>query len=272
MGTPPTPSNIKAYYQSGGNPQDDATALGGAPDFGAPITPSANSLIYSPTILGSLNQYRGVQAFRQEATGQLQNARVTNRCGGKIPPASGIFTVVSSSAADVGVLWVAYYLSGVWVTEELTLAGKSVVTGSDAWDADHWIAVLKNLTAPTGNLLLQVNGYTVGTIFGTADNPEPSNNIATWLCCSLYDVALATAINTAIDADNRKTDPVSGISAWSKATRWLGSDQSLSVPGGVLIHNDWIGAIARLNLPAGTPKPPGNALRCYLELIGDPHT
>lgn len=263
----PTNSDLKYYDGADANPANNTDPLGGAIDTGSEVNEAtANTLIQTVTIGSSDISYRGVVYRKNTAAGSLDDAFVYLRTGGELPGSAGVVSAVSTSAADTGSLWIAYKSGGNWIAagETITMTGLSTATGLTSVDSgSDWLAIYASGTPPTGDISIFINSVKVGVIYGTAGGN------ANYCASTLYQIAVATAQNTALSSANRLTDPT-GIGSYARATYWPGNDSSVAIPGTDLGASDYFGYVVKLKIPGGMTKPPNGEICCDVALIGDP--
>jgi hypothetical protein len=266
-------------YRNAAPPVADGVAFGGAPDFGSPLdhTTGRNLLIaFHPFQSLSDKTLHGIGYWRNEASGNLDSARMGYRGGLLASVSADVVQIVSTSALDVGRKARLVMESGSVMLpspELLTSAGTTPVSSLNVADIGKlWrVEALDSGDAPSqpvGNWTISIGGMTLGVIYGTAGATTYSP--ATFMATGEYELALATALDTDLSSADRIVAPT-GISAFSRAVRFQTSDQSLSVPGGLLTGgNHYIGFCEKRYLPLGAPAP----LLGYLDpkpiLIGYP--
>ena len=262
---PFTDESLACYFGTHGQVDNDSDQIGGDIDTGNTRSDGAEDEgLYRPTIGNSDKVLRHIEYRKNEWSGTLQGMRFFLRTGGKLPGSSGVVGVRSTSGSDVGKVWFAYRHAGDWIPvgEEVTLAGASMVTGLVSWDeGTDWAAVYEP-GIPTGDLYISINGEIIGVIFGGADG--------NFCASSLYQLALADSLNSSIEAENRLSDPSDGVGSWSRAVRWPGTDESLTIPGNDLYAGDHIGYAVKMLVPMGFTKPFGAVLDCDVCPIFDP--
>lgn len=178
--------------------------------------------------------------------------------------------MVSTSSSDTGQVKVVGTIGGLWDTETITLTGTGTALGSKVWDANGVVRWEHLGGVPVGLVTCAVASQTVAVLWGTSYDPADAGpSIATYMATAEIELALATAINTSISGTNRLTAPASGISAFSKATRWSGADTSIAVPTGELASNEYIGICAKFIAYANIPAPVSGKIQFKPNLIGD---
>ena len=264
----PTDSDLKYYGGVDGNPTTDTDPVGGAIDTGAELVEAtANTLIAQITIAATAKTYYGIAYRKNEAAGDLNAAKIANRCGGNTPGSAGVVTVSSTSASDTGALWIAYKSGSAWIAsgESIMLAGLTPVNGLTSVDSgSDWVAIYNSGAVPVGDISISINGTKVGQIYGSAGGN------GNFCASTLYQVALATAQNAAISATNRVTVPASGIGSFANYTYWPGNDSSAAIPSTDLLGGSYIGYCVKLSIPANMTKPPNGQIQCDIDLFGDP--
>lgn len=265
----PTDSQIKYYAGTDGNPTDDSSAVGGTISTGSEITEgTTNTLLKAVKITGSTVSYYAI-AYRKNTEGSggsLNAAKFYLRTGGEKPASSGVVSAVSTSASDTGTLTVGYKHSSSWIAagEEITMTGLSTAYGLTTVDtSSDWWAIYSSGTAPVGDISIHINGVKVGQIYGTAGGN------ANYCASTLYTLAVATAQDASVSATNRITAPGSGISSFTTATYWPGTDNSVAIPSTDLDDTHYIGYCIKMTVPANMTKPPNGKMVCDVALYGD---
>lgn len=259
------------FYPSAAHPPPagDTGGIGGAIDTGAALNELTDDLLIADLAIPSSGSesYRGILYARNEGS-ELASAAVICRNAAKRNSTTGWASIMSDSAADTGTVRITGKVSAAWKQENLVANGTATVFGSEFWDAltvELWEYLVGGAPAvPFGTLALVVNGETCAILFG--QNSAAGGNTH---CFSGFELALASAKNTALSAAGRKVDP-SGISAYKTGALWSGWDQSLAVPTGALATNDYIGIVEKIILPQGLPVPAGNVLAPDFCAVGKP--
>lgn len=260
------PGYLNVLFRPGddGTPDNDEDPIIGAMDTGAVFVPTdPNTRLSNVTFpTDEAVDYHGGGYVDLDSSGDLLNARVVLRNGMQLNAAAGVLQLVSTSKDDVNDVIVTGHISGNLVQRTVTLNGTTPVVTADAWDESvegdvdtekPGIVRIDNGQIPAGNLTASVLGQTVGAIWKTVTLPTGQTRLGTWLCSSEWLIALATAKDTTIGATDRLTAPT-GLSAFARATRWPGSDQGLTVPGGRLDGGEAIGWCERFRaLPNNFP-------------------
>lgn len=265
---PATDADLKYYLGANGAPTNDTDPIGGAIDTGTPLNEANLDIVIKalsvPTTANEV--YRGIAYRKNEhASSNWANAKFCNRAGALLNSVSGVASVVSTNPADTGVVKVVGKESTVWAPESLTAGGLTTVYGSTVFDAlsvYRWEYSVGGVpTVPQGNVSCAIDGNLVAVIFGGA-----YGNV---MASAEAELAVATAKDATISATNRKSDPSSGITSFSRAVRWTGNDQSIAVPGNILEFGKWIGFCIRLTAVANIPQPIGGAVVVDIDLIGN---
>lgn len=265
---PATDADLKYYLGANGAPTNDTDPIGGAIDTGTPLNEaSLDIVIKALSVPTSANEvYRGIAYRKNEhASSNWAGAKFCNRAGALLNTVSGVASIVSTNPADTGSVRVVGKKSSVWAPETLVAAGPTTVYGSTIFDTSsvyRWEYTVGGVPAvPQGNLTCAIDGVIYAVIYGGAQG-----NV---MASAESELAVATAKDATISATNRKTDPASGISAFSRAVKWTGSDQSIAVPGNVLEFGKWIGYCIRLTAVANIPQPIGGAVVVDIDLLGN---
>jgi len=257
----PTDSDLAYYVGADSNP--DTGAIGGAIDLTPVLESTPNVLFYKPVITASAQVLRGIAYRKNESTGSLLAPKMWNRAGGLKSSAGGTVRFSSSSGSDTGKVWVCYLVSGDWNVEEVTLNGLSWVSAIQPMDADSDYAFVNELGIPVGDITMQVASATRSVMLATAGAVRGNSFAST-----LFELAVATALDTALSAADRGTDPT-GVTAFSNASSVPGEDNAIALPAD-LTASKYVGYCGRLNLPANFPRPYGGQLVADFDLIGEP--
>jgi hypothetical protein len=269
-----TPNRSNKVSNLGANPTptNDTSPLGGAIDTGTAVNQDTVGNFFGDMRIGTSDiAYYAViyERFNNTSTGSMQNARVANRAGARLNTSSATVTVVSTSALDVGSIRVIGKVSGVFTSEDIVLTGTTPAIGVNTFDTNSVIRYESLSGVPTGNITCSVSSEICGIIWGTSADPADGvYSIATYMATAEIDLAVATAINTTLSSANRLTAPT-GISAFSKATRWTGEDSSAAVPGGALGVGDYIGIVARFVSFTGIPPSYSGKIQFKHGIVGD---
>lgn len=235
-----------------GTPNDDAGPIIGAMDGAAVfVTTDPNTRLSNVTFpaTGSPVFYHGGGYVDLDSAGDLLGARLVLRNGAQPNVAAGPVQLVSTSAADTDDAVITGYISGALVQRTVTLAGLTPVTSVDDWDADGVIRIDYG-QIPVGNLTASVMGQTTGIIWKTVVLPTGQTRLGTWHCTTEWQLALADTKGATIGSASRLIAP-DDISAFARASRWPGNDQSLSFPGGRLDGGENCGWVERFEALAG---------------------
>lgn len=256
----PAPEDADLEYYLGDN-----GTLGGPIDLGAALNElDANNVIDRPKILTISNSKRGVVYRYNASSGTLQNPKLAISTSGKKSSAGGVFRVCSSSGSDLGKVWLCFKVASAWFNEELNLNGTSWVNASQLIDVNSDWVLVSELGEPVGNLTIQIDGATVGTIRGSGDYSTKANLMA----CTLFQIAAATAIGGTVACADVDTDPT-GTGSFSAAYQVPGDDQAISGPADIGPGDDW-GYCLKISIPANMPMPYGRQVVADVELLGDP--
>lgn len=240
---PASNSDIKYRGGSDGAPANNSDPYGGAIETGIDLNENTPGILLQtiPRPSGADADYYGA-GYRENthASSDWTDAAYTLRNGALLPSGSGVASVVSSSASDVGTMRVTGKVGGAWTQEDIVLNGTTTVFGTEIWDTGEvwrWEYINGGSPAfPTGNVTCAVDDEVVSVMYG---GTYPNNqNTAEW------EIAVATAVDSAVGGTNRLTAPT-GVGAFSRAVKWSGAgavDQSLPIPGGGdLIHGHYCG-------------------------------
>lgn len=269
----PTYSDIEFYLGTNGVPADDSSAYGGAISTNVAGEDLANAIL--STIVNSSTDVTYYTAFHisNEASGDIENARVYNRAGMKSNTSSGSCQVVSTDPSETRKVRIVGKVSGVWDSDTITLTGTTPVFGIKTFDANSIIRaeVLTSggaATKPTGRITVSCDSQTLGIIYGTSSDTD-TVIISSRMISAEFDIALATSKNTSVGAANRLTAPT-GVSSFSRGTWWAGSDESLPVPGNRLDGGESIGVAVRFTDYEGALPPTAGEWEILPILLGNP--
>lgn len=253
---------------------DDDAPIIGAMDTDAELVPTdpdtrlAN--ISYPT--DDTKLYYGGGYIDLDSDGSMQAARVALRSGMQPNLVAGPMQLVST-AGDTGPCTVSGRVSGVIIHEVINLAGLTPVVTSNTWDAaseeDEYDGALRvdYGEVPLGNVTASIGGQTLGVIWRTVTIGDQVR-LGTILCSVEWKIALADELDAVLSSDNRLTAP-EDISDFSRATRWPGSDQALTVPGGVLPGGSSIGWVEEFTALVGM-VPAKSTNMADVALVGTP--
>lgn len=255
----PLRADIKYYRGANVAPTNDTDPLGGAIYTISELNPATPGNLFKNLSIGSTSKtvysihYRKAE---QTAPGVLTNARFYNRAGAVKNTSAGFASIASDSASEDITIRVTGKIGGSWDYEDLDVLGTAVVVGTKNWDANSVLRWEATSGQPVGILGCSVAGELCGVIYGTSDDPTDGNSesIATYMCSAETTWALATALNTDLSSANRLTAPT-GIGSFAAATKWLGQDDSLSIPTTELTENDYIGIVCKFIIEANVPQP-----------------
>lgn len=268
----PTRNNKKTYLGSNPVPNDNTDDLGGTIDTGTAINENTVGNLMGDLRIGTSDIYYYAilyEAFNHSTSGSVENARVANRAGAKVNASAGTASVVSTSASDTGIIRVIGKVSGTWTADDITLTGTTPATGNETFDLGtvvRWEALSGSVT---GAVTCSVAAEVVGVIWGTTYDPaDGGSSIATYMATAEIDLAVATAINTALSSADRLTAPT-GIGSFAKATRWSGADSAIAVPGGSLGVGDYVGVCVRFTAFNGIPASNSGKIQFKHGIVGD---
>lgn len=263
-----TDSEILYCFGADGNPDNDSDPVGGTLDSGTDVVDTDADILHRNPVVRSTDQsWLGIAGrYNSSATGTWADAYFHNRCGG-IRPSSSAIPYLYSNQNDTGTVWLAYKHAGNWTTRLVTLAGPTPIPADASMDANSpWLWLHGTGEVPLGDLVLTVNGETVGVMAGSA------NGGRSFCCSTFYRLAVATAQDLTLSAANRRIDPadLADVGAWSTATKWAGHDTTIALPGASLGPLASISYAVVLEIPGGCPRPPGGLIQFDLDLQGDP--
>lgn len=268
----PDRSNKVSNLGANPTPTDDTSALGGAIATGTAINQNTVGNFFGDMRIGTSDiPYYAIiyERFNNTSSGSVQNARVANRAGARLNSSSSTVTIVSTSSLDVGSIRVIGKVSGIFTSEDIVLTGTTPAIGINTFDANSVVRYESLAGVPTGNVTCSVSSEICGVIWGTAADPADGfYSIATYMATAEIDIAVATAINTTLSSANRLTAPT-GISSFSKATRWTGEDFSAAVPGGALSVGDYVGIVVRFVSFTGIPPSYSGKIQFKHGIVGD---
>ena len=258
----PTRLDMKYYLGTDGNPNNDTAPLGGAINTGAEANPATPSNLWKALSIGSTSKTVYSVHYRKlenTAPGSLQNARFYDRAGAVKNTSSGPASIASNSALEDCTIRATGKVGTVWDYEDIDILGTAVVVGTKTWDANSVLRWECTTGQPIGLIGCTIAGQTCGVIYGTSDDPADGNSesIATRMCSAEITWALATAKNTTVSSANRLTAPT-GIGSFVAATKWLGDDDSITVPSTLMEEDDVIGIVGKLVIEANVPQPVGD--------------
>lgn len=269
---PATNSDIGYYEGVEPAPANDVDPYGGDINDSAELVEATPGILIQtvPRPSSGDEDYYGVGIRRNDhATSDWTAARITNRAGANLNSNAGQVSAVSDNPLDVGTIRVVGKISGSWDTEEITLNGTTTVFGLKTWDAGEvWrYEHLEGGAAaePVGIISLAVDGEITAAMYGSSTTFGNNANSAEW------EVACATAQNTAIDGDDRKSPPASGIGSFSRACKWTGAgavDDSIAIPGDDLAPAAWIAYCVHYIAKANIPAPISGKVFCDISLPG----
>lgn len=265
-------------YRKDVPPTDDETAITGAPNFTTPIDTvnTRNALIAFTPFSPSVDRIRyGVGTYRNEALGNLENARLGLLGGARTNAASAAVQITSTSAADAGRKARLIMKSGaVWLPtpEILTIGNLTPVSSLNAPDiGELWrveaLDASGNPAAPGGNWFITVSGEGWGVIHGTA------SGFPCLMATKEYRLYLAEDVDEYLDLDDRNSPPdeVDPDVDFEPATWWEGADETLAIPGGILEGGDHsIDFCLQRRMPAAINAPLSGYLNPRPILLGYP--
>lgn len=267
----PTPETIIRYAGSNDNGtptiEDTGVPIGGAINTAVPISSGAVDAVIGFTQITDVDdEFFGIVYFKntQTGAGRVNSARICNRAAAKLNGSAGTATVVST-ANDTGVIRITGKVSGVWDQEDLTLTGTTPAISEKTWDADSVIRweylVAGVLTVPTGHLTCMVASELVAVVYGGSDgNTGATREI---------EIALADAIDTTLESDDRTTAP-DDIGSFNTASFWNGEDESIVVPGNELENGHYVGVCIKKIQYGGSPAAVNGVTPWDLALVGNP--
>lgn len=232
-----------------------------------------NAVINFPPAGTDDEAYYGGFYIENLATGHVQNARVFSRTACFVNPIAGQITIGVDRADDAGkFVFIWGKVGGTIQTEYVELPSSGTVTSTKTWDAEsvkfyEVVNAAKVHVFPVGVLTISQSGVVLSVIRGTGVNP-PGQDLAVSQAIAFIKLALATAKDTDIELDDRKTPPSSGISAFAEANRWTGQDNSLAVPGNELLGGESVCVIVEAEMPAYFPSTHYGGFQLAVNLIG----
>lgn len=255
----PVRADIKYYRGANAAPTNNTDPIGGAIYTTSELNPATPGNLFKNLSIGSSSttvysiHYRKAE---QTAPGILTNARFYNRAGAVKNTSAGTASIASNSPLEDTTIRVTGKIGGVWDFEDIDILGTAISVGTKTWDANTVLRWEATSGQPVGIIGCSVAGELCGVIYGTSDDPTDGNSesIATYMCSAETTWALATAKNSTLSASNRLTAPGS-IGSFYPATKWLGEDDSLSIPSTELEENDYIGIVCKLVIEANVPQP-----------------
>lgn len=210
-------ADLTYYGGDEGVPTNDTDPIGGDPDTGAELVQTTPDILISsiPVATVSDQVYRGIGYRKNESGSGLTEAAMYNRAGALLNTGSGAATIVGTHADDTGDVRITGKVDDDWIQEDITADGTTQVTGEEIWDAStvyRYEYLVGGVAAiPNGPITVEIDGQVTAVIWGGAMGNVMSS--AEW------ELAVATAVNTALTAANRKTDPT-GVTAFSRAVSW----------------------------------------------------
>lgn len=243
--------NVKFRPGVDGTPDNDDDPIIGDMDGAAEFVPTDPNTRLSNVTFPTVDDvdYHGGGYIDLDSSGDLLNARVILRNGMQPNAAAGTVQLVSTSPDDTDDAIITGYIGGNLVQRTVTLNGTTPVSSVDSFDEEGVIRI-DYAQIPAGNLTASVLGQTIGVIWKTVTLPSGQIRLGTWLCSAEWQIALADSKDANIGAADRLTAP-DDISAFARATRWTGSDQSLTVPGGRLNGGESIAWVERFTAIVG---------------------
>ena len=275
-----TKDDLLTYPLSNGTPTNNTDPIGGTlDDSGGTWSEGSDTLIADVEVEdsgGSDLVYYGAatKAIASSATGTLSGPKIVNRAASILNSSSGVASIVSTSSNDDGEVRGTGKVSGVWAPEDIACAGTSPSSGSNVWDANDawcWEYLVDGAAArPQGNITISIAGETVAVIYGTGNPPSVDAGNGDYQANALFDVAVATDINTEItwsSTNNRLTAPDGEVGSFSRANKWTGDDSSIAVASN-MVADDEIQYCVRMTAPAGLPEAVLGSWACDIGLIG----
>jgi len=275
------------YGGTNGVPSNDSDPYLGAIDTVAQLDEDANNgtVLDNPIqpSSGSTLYYGGGYRKLLTAATTANNCRVYNRAGAILNTLAGVPSVVSLSAIDTGVsgnaartglqVRLVAKVSGVWVEQYInplgTVPSSDVAGGAltvDASSAYRWEASFDGFpTLFSGDVGCFVGTQLVAVIRGTLNPRRGIPGKGNQMASAEVQVAVATAKNaTVTGASGRLAPPAAGIGSFDSAVlfggtpAWVGSDQSLVLPGDPYVTNDYFAYVVQFEALAGIFSPLGN--------------
>lgn len=268
----PTRANKKTWLGSEPVANDDEDDIGGA-KTGSPINEATVGNLFGDMRIstdGDVAYYTiFYEGFNHTSSGSIENARVALRSGARFNTSAGSVTLVSTSASDTSVVRITGKVDDTWVQENITLAGTTPVSGVQEFDNSGVYRYEFVSGTPVGIITCSVNSEICAVLYGTSANPvDGGSSIATYMATTEIAIAVADAINSTLESNDRLTPP-DDIGGFSQATYWTGEDNSINVPGGSLGVNDYIGVCARFTAYQGIFPPANGKLLMEHGIIGD---
>lgn len=269
----PTHTDIVAYEGLDGAPGNNTSPAGGGISATVISDNAIDKIINTPPFDVTQQTYYGAFHYKNNSTGNLLNARAYNRCAMKQNPLAGTLTFGFVNGSDSGnKVFIASLVSGVLQTEYITCpAAAGFVNTVKVWDASVWIFVeftnSAGLTAvPVGPITVSQTGVTIGVLRGTGSNV--GKDLAVRQLYSFSSIAIRSTKGASLSYPNRKTNTADAISAYDRAVRWDGTDESLAIPGNELNTLESIAIGLKLDIPANLPTPAFGKLQHGICLIG----
>lgn len=240
-------------------PTNDTDPLGGAIYTTTELNPSTpGNLWKNLSISGSNKTVYSIHYRKAEhsSPGSLQNARFYDRAGAKKNTSAGTASIASNYAGEDTTVRVTGKVGGAWDYEDIDVVGTSIAVGTKTWDANTVLRWETLSGQPVGIIGCSIAGELIGVIYGTSDDPVDGDteSIATYMCSAEITWALANAKNSTLSSANRLTAP-SDISSFVAATKWLGDDDSITIPSTEMVVDDYIGIVGKLIIEANVPQP-----------------
>lgn len=270
----PTHSDIVYYEATDAAPANDTDPIGGAITAAVIADNALDKTINTPVFDASAQTYYGVFYIKNNATGNLTNARVFNRCALKDNALSGTITFGFIDGSDSGSkILVVGLVSGVLQTEYVTCpAAAGFVPSVRSYDAGkvfvcEFVNSSNASAIPNSVITVSQSGVTMGVLRGTGGNPT-GKDLAVRQLYNFGTIAVASTKNTTISAADRKTAPGS-ISAFGQGCKWDGLDESIAVPTNELDTTQYIGIVYKLVIPANLPTPAYGRLQIAVNIVGN---
>jgi hypothetical protein len=271
------------FTGSDGVPSDDVSPYLGAIDDTTPLDEDAQdaTILNNPPqpTTGSTLYYGGAYRKQLDAV-TANNCRYYNRAGSLLNALAGVPSVRSLSPLDTGVLGnaagvglqvrVLGKVGTVWTPQWLNVNGTTtssdVLGGAVSFDAlsvYRWEAALNGLpTVFAGDVGCFIGTQLVFVFRGTLDPRRGIPGKGNQMGSAEISIAVADSKNTTIGAADRLTAPAD-VSAFDPAVYfggnsfWAGSDQSLAMPSGPYVQDDYCGYAVCFEALHGIPGPLG---------------
>lgn len=273
------PTNAHVFWRPGANgaATDDETAIIGAINGAATLTPAEEGQIIEA---GEVNAAGGLTVVHyggcyveldEGAGGSILTARLNLLNGGIATPSSNTLLITDPTGENEGLELVAAGIVGgaPFFQDDLVIDSGSAELSSVLDNATLWWVATKDNAALSGvagtdDLVITCGGTQVGRMLAPKSGAY-ANGMR--VCSSIYQIAVANAVDETISASNRLTVPSasSGITAFSSGANLTGSDGRIDL--GTFADETYRGIVLKRNMPAGL-RIPDQGLPHFLAVTG----